>query len=76
MPFLGYTLQEETLHFSTVSYNFRYRYTTETVGQIFAWILEEVFQSGYFSPGVVFIDGTHIKANASTKKKLKAEIPA
>lgn len=29
--FLGYTLQEETPHFSTVSYNFRHRFTTETV---------------------------------------------
>ncbi len=29
--FLGYTLQEETPHFSTVSYNFRHRFTEETV---------------------------------------------
>ena len=34
--FLGYTLQEETPHFSTVSYNFRHRFTTETVDQAFA----------------------------------------
>ena len=34
--FLGYTLQEETPHFSTVSYNFRHRFTTETVDQVFA----------------------------------------
>ena len=37
--FLGYRLQEETPHFSTISYNFRHRFTTETVDQIFAWIL-------------------------------------
>lgn len=73
--FLGYRLQEETPHFSTVSYNFRHRFTAETVGQIFAWILEEVAEAGYLSPGVVFIDGTHIKANANTKKQIKAEIP-
>ena len=29
--FLGYSLQEETPHFSTVSYNFRHRFTEETV---------------------------------------------
>ena len=29
--FLGYRLQEETPHFSTISYNFRHRFTTETV---------------------------------------------
>ena len=40
--FLGYTLQEETPHFSTVSYNFRHRFTEETVDQVFRWILEEV----------------------------------
>ena len=74
--FLGYTLQEETPHFSTVSYNFRHRFTTETVDQVFAWILEEVAEAGYLSPKAVFIDGTHIKANANTKKQVKAEIPA
>ena len=45
--FLGYTLQEETPHFSTVSYNFRHRFTEETVDQVFRWILEEVAEAGY-----------------------------
>jgi len=74
--FLGYTLQEETPHFSTVSYNFRHRFTAETVDQIFAWILNEIAEAGYLSPKAVFIDGTHIKANANTKKAVKAQIPA
>ena len=34
--FLGYTLQEETPLFSTVSYNFRHRFTAETVDCVFA----------------------------------------
>ncbi len=58
--FLGHTLQEETPHFSTVSYNFRHWFTAETVDQVFAWILEEVAQAGYLSPKAVFIDGTHM----------------
>ena len=66
--FLGYTLQEETPHFSTVSYNFRHRFTAETVDQVFAWILEEVGQAGYLLPKAVFIDGTHIKASATTNR--------
>ena len=66
--FLGYTLQEETPHFSTVSYNFRHRFTAETVDQVFAWILEEVGQAGYLLPKVVFIDGPHIKASANTNR--------
>ena len=73
--FIGYTLQEETPHFSTVSYNFRHRFTEETVSQIFAWILEETANAGYLSPQAVFIDGTHIKASANTKKQVKAVIP-
>ena len=67
--FLGYTLQEETPHFSTVSYNFRHRFIEETVDHVFAWILEEVAQAGYLSPKAVFVDGTHIKANANTKSR-------
>ena len=74
--YLGYTLQEETPHFSTVSYNFRHRFTEETVDQVFRWILEEVAEAGYLSPRAVFIDGTHIKANANTKKQVKVQIPA
>ena len=49
--FLGYSLQEETPHFSTVSYNFRHRFTEETVDQVFRWILEEVAEAGYLPPG-------------------------
>ena len=73
--FLGYSLQEETPHFSTVSYNFRHRFTAETVDWVFAWILSEIAEAGYLSPKAVFIDGTHIKANANTKKAVKEQIP-
>ena len=37
--FLGYTLNDELPHFSTVSYNFKHRFTEETVEHIFQWIL-------------------------------------
>ena len=73
--YLGYPLQEETPHFSTVSYNFRHRFTAETVEEIFVWILSKVAEAGYLSPKAVFIDGTHIKANANTKKQMKEVIP-
>ena len=43
---------------------------------VFAWILDEVAKAGYLSPKAVFIDGTHIKANANTKKQMKEQIPA
>ena len=44
-----------------MSYNFRHRFTVETVDYVFAWILQEVAQAGYLSPKAVFVDGTHIK---------------
>ncbi len=73
--FLGYSLLDETPHFSTVSYAFRNRFTEETVDNIFGWILSEVAKAGYLSPEAVFIDGTHIKANANNKKKIKKQVP-
>lgn len=73
--FLGYGLNETTPHFSTVSYNFRHRFTAETIDKIFNWILDEIAQAGYLKPEAVFIDGTHIKANANTKKQIKEEVP-
>lgn len=38
-------------------------------------VLVKMADTGYLSPKAVFIDGIHIKANANTKKQVKAEIP-
>ena len=37
--------------------------------------MNEIAEAGYLSPTAVFIDGTHIKANANDKKKIQAEVP-
>ena len=66
--FLGYMLSEQTPHFSTLSYNFCHRYTPKVVETIFFWILNEINNAGYLSTEAVFVDGTHIKANANIKK--------
>ena len=73
--FLGYGMSQQLPHFATISYAFRHRFTEETVEAIFRWILEEVEKAGYLRPEVVFIDGTHIKANANLKKQVKKAIP-
>ena len=65
--FLGYTLQDETPHFSTVSYNFRHRFTEETVDRIFRWILEEVAEAGYLSPKAVFISNLLFHGSAGNR---------
>ena len=74
--FLGYLLNEPVPHFATVSYNFRHRFTEDTIEKVFTWILFEAQKSGYISPETVFIDGTHIKANANINRKIKKAIPA
>ena len=73
--FLGYSLLEKTPHFSTFSYNFCHRFSEEVVQQVFDWILNEINNAGYLSPEAVFIDGTHIKANANVKKVIKKAVP-
>lgn len=73
--FLGYLMNEQTPHFSTISYNFKHRFTSVTIEKIFFWILDEINNAGYLSPEAVFVDGTHIKANANIKKVVKKEVP-
>ena len=62
---------EKVPHFATISYNFKNRFTEETIEKIFCWILKEIERAGYLSPEVVFVDATHIKANAALKKRVK-----
>ena len=38
--------------------------------------MEEAGTAGALTPAAVFIDGTHIKASANLKKKMKQEVPA
>lgn len=73
--FIGYSFTEKTPHFSTVSYNFKHRFAEEVVEQVFCWILDEIAKAGYLSLESVFLDGTHIKANANIKKTIKKEVP-
>lgn len=73
--FLGYSISESTPHFAIVSYNFKHRFTNETIEKVFFWILSEIETAGYLSPESVFVDGTHIKANANIKKVVKKAVP-
>ena len=51
--FLGYSLHDETPHFSTLSYNFRKRFNRETVDKVFYWILDEIAEVGYFNTFII-----------------------
>ena len=72
--FLGYPMNETTPHFSTISYNFKHRFGEQTIDDIFYWILNEIESAGYLDAEAVFLDATHIKANANIKKVIKKEI--
>lgn len=73
--FLGYNFSEEIPHFATVSYAFTKRYDSAIVEEVFQWILYEAEKEGLLEPEVVFVDATHIKANANLKKRCKKAIP-
>ena len=73
--FLGYGITDPIPHFSTVSYNFRHRFTGGTIEHVFRWILKEAAEAGYLDTEAAFVDGTHIKASANLKKQIKKEVP-
>lgn len=69
--FLGYTLNETTPHFSTLSYNFRHRFNSDTVDKIFNWILDEIAEAGYLNAEAVFIDGNAHQSKCKHQEKDK-----
>jgi len=69
--FLGFDLNVRIPHFATISYAFAQRFPSNIFEDIFAWILEEAVSRGYVDASTVFIDATHIKANANRNKKRK-----
>lgn len=73
--FLGYTMAEKIPHFATISYNFKHRFTEQTIEDVFRWVLDEIAAHNMLSPEAVFIDGTHIKASANMKKRIRKEVP-
>lgn len=65
-------------HFSTVSYNFRHRFTVETVEQVFAWMLSEAVDADREAHGKKPFDddnnppASHGKRSDNTSKKRPA----
>ncbi|CAG9701692.1 hypothetical protein CNEO_10217 [Clostridium neonatale] len=63
------TMHEQLPHFSTFSKNYSRRFKDSDLFEtIFARILCEVNKYGFIDDENIFIDGTHIKANANTHK--------
>lgn len=70
--FLGLDLTQPVPHFSTFGKNYTRRFKgSDLFEQIFQRILEECFYSDFVDPSIIFLDATHIKANANKRKSVK-----
>lgn len=67
--YIGYGLSERLPHFSTFSKNYARRFEgTDLFERIFMRVVKEIINHGFIEDETVFIDGTHIKANANNHK--------
>lgn len=73
--FLGFGLTDNIPHFSTFSKNYERRFKgTNLFEKIFKKVLQQAIEYGLVNIDAVFIDSTHIKANANKKKYEKVFI--
>jgi len=67
--FLGLGLHDAVPHFSTFGKNYTRRFAeTDLFEQIFQRVLKECIAAGLVDESVVFVDSTHVKARANSKK--------
>jgi transposase len=67
--FLGLGLRDAVPHFSTFGKNYMRRFQdTDLFERIFQRILKECMEVGLVDESVVFVDSTHVKARANSKK--------
>lgn len=70
--YLGYGLSEKLPHFSSFSKNYSRRFEgTDLFEEIFMRVIAEIIKYGFIETQSVFIDGTHLKANANNHKYKK-----
>lgn len=70
--FLGLDFMSKVPHFSTFGKNYTRRFKdTDIFEQIFQHILEECYKYKLVDPSEVFVDATHVKARANSKKLRK-----
>ncbi|QOS98170.1 IS1182 family transposase [Brevibacterium sp. JNUCC-42] len=70
--FIGYDFTQPIPHFSTFGKNYTRRFhDTDLFETIFVRVLEEALKRKFVNPSVMFIDSTHVKANANKKKFIK-----
>lgn len=73
--FIGYGLSEQIPHFTTFGKNYVRRFKdTDIFERVFMRVLEEAVNAGLIKGDAVFIDATHVKANANKKKYDKVKL--
>ncbi|MCO4097768.1 transposase, partial [Macrococcus canis] len=73
--YLGLGIQDKVPHFSTFGKNYSRRfYDNEIFEEIFSRILQVAIDNNFVDNTALFIDSTHIKANANKKKFVTEEI--
>ena len=73
--YIGYCFNEKIPHFSTFSKNYTRRFAgTDLFERIFGRVVDEIIRHGFIEEDTVFIDGTHIKANANNHKYRKETV--
>ncbi len=73
--FLGISMTGNVPNYSTFSQNYRRRYADSNVFEkIFTTIVTNLFEMGLVDSSVIFVDGTHIKANANKHKLIKKQV--
>lgn len=70
--FLGLDMTDKVPHFSTFGKNYTRRFKdTDLFEQIFAHILTECYKFKLIDPTEIFVDATHVKARANSRKMQK-----
>lgn len=70
--FLGLDMTDKVPHFSTFGKNYTRRFKdTDLFEQIFTHILTEYYKFKLVDPTEIFVDATHVKARANSRKMQK-----
>lgn len=73
--FLNIGLNEDVPNYSTFSQNYHRRfYDSDVFDKIFVSILTKIVEKGLIDEKTIFVDGTHIKANANKHKSIKRQV--
>jgi transposase len=73
--FLNLTLTGDVPNYSTFTQNYIRRYKdTDVFKKIFTVILTKIIEKGLIDSSIIFVDGTHVKANANKHKAIKKEV--